>query len=192
MLTRDPVTTHAAQGLGQASEGDPGIDAEPFRRLLGRFATGVAVITARRIDGRPAGMTANSLASVSLCPPLVSVCVESRCAMHETLADAEDFALNILSAEQEEISRRFASRGVDRFDLTPWHATDSGLIVLDGALAYLECRCRTQVSAGDHTIFIGQVVGGRMGQGRPLLFYEGVYTRLTDAHGVQRGSCDTP
>ena len=154
------------------------VDSSRFRQLLGRFATGVTVITAEDAEGNPAGMTANTLASVSLNPPLVSVCIDHAADMHRTLAQAASFTVNILSAEQENVSRRFAEQGSRKFEGIGFSRTDRGAIVLDGVLAHIECDKVAEHPAGDHSIFIGRVVGGRSREGEPLLYYRGGYAGM--------------
>jgi flavin reductase (DIM6/NTAB) family NADH-FMN oxidoreductase RutF len=129
-------------------------------------------------DGRPLGMTANSLASVSLHPPLISVCVDQEADMHEAILTTRDFAVNILSSPQEALARRFADEHEDRFEGVGYRLSPDGLILLDGALAYIECERQAQYPAGDHTIVIGRVVGGNTADGRPLLYYRGGYAAL--------------
>lgn len=155
------------------------VDPAQFRQLLGRFATGVAVVTANRPDGRPAGMTANSLSSVSLRPPLISVCIEKTAEMHGILLAADDFVLNVLASDQEMISRRFAGDHDDRFDGIGYQVNHRGLVVLDGVIAHIECERIATHDAGDHTIFLGRVTGGQVTQGQPLLYYRGGYTGLS-------------
>lgn len=120
-------------------------------------------------------MTANSVASVSLNPPLVSVCVDREADMHSTLLDAPVFVINILSVEQEALSRRFAIPDGDKFDGVGFHRIEGWLVVLDGILAHIECVRHAEVPAGDHTIFIGRVTGGSAAEGHPLLYYRGGY-----------------
>ena len=156
----------------------PDLDPANFRQLLGRFATGVTVLTTREADGRAVGMTANSLASVSLRPPLLSVCIEHEATIHGALAAAPAFAVNILAATQEAISRRFAGLQAGRFDGIGYRLSERGLVLLDGAHAHIECERHAVVEAGDHTIIIGRVVGGATGDGRPLLYYRGGYSVL--------------
>lgn len=124
------------------------------------------------------GMTANSLSSVSLRPPLISVCVDREAEMHDVILKSADFVINVLSSPQETLARRFADKHVDRFDGIGYHLSPDGLILLDGALAHLECRRHSQHPAGDHTIVLGQVVGGSTSDGRPLLYYRGGYAAL--------------
>jgi flavin reductase (DIM6/NTAB) family NADH-FMN oxidoreductase RutF len=126
-------------------------------------------------DGRPIGMTASSLASVSLVPPLVSVCVDHQAELHDAILAAPIFVVNVLESAQEALSRRFADRHEDRFEGVGYHRSPDGLVLLDGALAHLECDRFTSYPAGDHTIIIGRVIGGSTGEGRPLLYYRGGY-----------------
>jgi flavin reductase (DIM6/NTAB) family NADH-FMN oxidoreductase RutF len=156
----------------------PDVDPAQFRQLLGRFATGVTVITVTAPDGRPHGMTANSLASVSLSPPLISVCIDHRAEMHAVITKAELFVVNILAQNQEGLSRRFADPHDDRFDGVGYQLSQDGGVLLDGAIAHLECRRETMYEAGDHTIVIGRVLGGTTSEGRPLLYFRGGYAAL--------------
>ena len=158
-----------------------GVDAALFRQLLGRFATGVTVVTTRRSDGARVGMTASSIASVSLDPPLLLVSIDLHNEMHGALHAAQQFVVNVLAADQEAISRRFASAEEHRFDReTGIGFTDNadGLPVLDGVLAHIECTKVQTVPAGDHTVFFGLVTGGAVTDRRPLLYYGGGYTGL--------------
>lgn len=155
-------------------------DAPPaaFRQLLGRFATGVAVVTTRAPDGRPVGMTASSLASVSLRPPLLSVSIDHAATIHEAILAAPAFVVNVLAESQEAISRRFAEDHPDRFDGIGYRLGEHGLVMIDGAHAWIECDRHDLVEAGDHTIVLGRVTGGTTGEGRPLLYYRGGYGAL--------------
>jgi flavin reductase (DIM6/NTAB) family NADH-FMN oxidoreductase RutF len=142
-------------------------DADPaeFRQLLGRFATGVTVITLFLPDGRPAGMTASSLASVSLEPPLLSTCIDHGAELYETLCAARGYAINVLAASQEAVSRRFAT----------------GHPILDGVLAWIDCEQHAAYPGGDHTILVGHVLRGGTTDAAPLIYFRGGYTGL--AHG---------
>lgn len=154
------------------------VDPPLFRQLLGRFTTGVLVLTARDRAGAPHGMTANSLASVSLTPPLVSVCVDHAAGMHDLLLDAAEFAVNVLAEPQETLSRRFAGGDESRFDGVGYRLSERGLVLLDGALAHIECARFAAHPAGDHTILVGRVIGGATADGRPLVYFRGGYTTL--------------
>ena len=152
-----------------------GIDAAVFREVCGRFATGVAVVTTLDEAGNPAGMTANSFTSVSLLPPLISVSVDHRADMHRRILRAPTFAVNILEQRQEALSRRFADDHPDRFAGVGHHPGETGLPLLDGTIASLECERFADHEAGDHTIILGLVVSAAVGAGRPLLYYRGGY-----------------
>lgn len=156
----------------------PEFDPAVFRQLLGRFTTGVTVVTMHLPDGRPAGMTANSLASVSLRPPLVSVCIDHAAELYAPLLAAPGFVINILEASQESLSRRFAARHFDRFDGVGYHTSPAGHPVLDGVLAWIECAPQATFPAGDHTIVVGQVLNGGTTNGAPLVYFRGGYTGL--------------
>lgn len=161
---------------GQAPRG---VEPPQFRQLLGRFATGVTVITARAANGDPIGMTANSLGSVSLEPPLVLVSVEKVHEMHTALQGTTHWVFNILSSEQEALSRRFAGAEPNRFLGVSYHENDRGIPVIDGTVAHIECEKHAAVPGGDHTIFVGLVVGGDATDRRPLLYYRGGYAGLS-------------
>jgi flavin reductase (DIM6/NTAB) family NADH-FMN oxidoreductase RutF len=124
-------------------------------------------------------MTASSLASVSLQPPLISVCVDHTAELHDLIVTVPEFVVNVLESTQEELSRRFADRHVDRFDGVGYHVGPEGQILLDGALAHIECERFAQYPAGDHTIIVGRVIGGDAHEGHPLLYYRGGYAALT-------------
>jgi flavin reductase (DIM6/NTAB) family NADH-FMN oxidoreductase RutF len=156
-----------------------GVEPALFRQLLGRFATGVTVITARTANGDPVGMTANSLSSVSLEPPLVLASVEKAHEMHTALLGATHWVFNILSSEQEALSRRFAGAEPNRFLGVSYRENDRGIAVIDGTVAHIECTKHAAVPGGDHTIFIGLVVGGDATDRRPLLYYRGGYAGLS-------------
>jgi flavin reductase (DIM6/NTAB) family NADH-FMN oxidoreductase RutF len=153
------------------------IDPFQFRQLLGRFATGVTILTLATPEG-PLGMTANSLASVSLQPPLISVCVDREAEMHDVILEAPEFVVNVLASPQEALARRFSDKHEDRFDGVGYHLSPEGLILLDGVLAHIVCQRQATYPAGDHTIVLGRVVGGATSDGRPLLYYRGGYAAL--------------
>jgi len=155
-----------------------GVDPALFRQLLGRFATGVTILTTTTTNGDPIGMTASSVASVSLDPPLVLVSVDRQNDMHGALGAATHFALNVLSAEQEALSRRFAEVEHHRFEGVAHHPSPLGVPLIDGALAYIECLRQQAVPAGDHTVFFGLVLRGSVTDLRPLLYYRGGYAGL--------------
>jgi len=156
------------------------IDKALFRRVMGRFATGVTIVTAR-IGGECHGMTVNSFTSVSLEPTLVLVCIDRRARTHQFIVDSGAFAVNVLSEDQQSLAESFASRwqGTDRFAAVAHHPGVTGSPLIDGCLAYVDCRAVARHASGDHTIFIGEVVDAQLGaEGRPLLYYGSTYRRI--------------
>lgn len=158
---------------------------DEFRRLLGRFASGVTVVTTSDPDGSPTGLTVSAFASVSLTPPLVLICIAHKAQSHPALLATRRFAVNILGADQEELSGRFASApgggAAEKFRGIPYRRGGGGLPLLDGALAHLECSVIDAHEAGDHTILVGQVEAGDAPEATepgPLLYYRGGYRRL--------------
>jgi flavin reductase (DIM6/NTAB) family NADH-FMN oxidoreductase RutF len=155
------------------------VDPAFFRQLLSRFATGVTVITTRNEQGHPIGMTASSLTSVSLTPPLVSVCVDVTADMHRALSVNGNFVINILAADQQDISTRFALNPPEaRFLGLQWEESNDGHILLANTLAHISCERYADFPLGDHTLFVGRVTGGATAAGEPLLYYRGKYATL--------------
>ena len=153
------------------------IDEYRFRQALGHFASGVTVVTTAH-DGHLYGMTVSSFASLSLKPPLILICVENALTTRTAISESGQFAVNILEKRQEHLSRRFATRDNDKFVGVAWHSSRFGLPVLEGALAVIECQLRDTVAAGDHSIFVGEVLDAEIGQGSPLLYYRRGYHEL--------------
>jgi 3-hydroxy-9,10-secoandrosta-1,3,5(10)-triene-9,17-dione monooxygenase reductase component len=162
---------------------------DEFKRALGQFASGVAIITTCDADGQPAGLTASSFTSVSLSPPLVLVCVAHSAQSYEALKDNGKFAVNILSAEQEPVSRRFAappaSTNAEKFVGLTYHRGRLGMPLIDHAIAQIECSTVHAYPGGDHTIFVGQVEAAyhRADGADPLLYFRGRYGRLAPTGG---------
>jgi flavin reductase (DIM6/NTAB) family NADH-FMN oxidoreductase RutF len=154
-----------------------------FRRTCARFATGITVSTAIAPDGTPHGFTANSFTAVSLDPPLVLICVNNRANVLAFFTQSTHFGINVLAAEQEPLSVRFAERGLDRFDGVDWRPGQTGVPLLAGALAHLECVTRQTIPAGDHTIILGEVVHAACTDGGPLLYFSSTYYTATPRAG---------
>ena len=152
------------------------IDRDLFRSTLGRWASGVTVITTVH-EGQPYGMTASSFSSLSLDPPLVLVCVDHRAHLHQHLPQARRYGVSVLAADQEALSTHFAGR--PQADLSiPWvHA--EGIPLLGGALAHLVCDVDAMLPGGDHTIYVGRVTHAAVWPDRdPLLYFGGKYRGL--------------
>lgn len=154
------------------------VDSESFRRACSKFATGITVATVLDSDGVPHGMTANSFTSVSCDPPLVLLCIDHRTTILPAFRAGIHFGINVLGEEQRQLSVRFAQKGRDRFDGIPWTAGQTGVPLLEDALACFECRITQRVTAGDHDIFIGEVTATVLREGRPLLFFNSGYCGL--------------
>lgn len=155
------------------------IDSSEFRRILGHWVSGVAVVAARAEDGQPCGLTANAVASLSLVPPLVLVCVDRAADSHDCILAAGSFSVNVLAADAERLARRFAEWDIPKkFDGIAHHVEVSGAPVLDDALAWVDCRVHNAYPGGDHTIFIGEVLAGDAREETPLLYYRGGYGRF--------------
>lgn len=154
---------------------------DEFRRVMGWFATGVTIITSR-LGEELHGMTANALTSVSLEPPLMLICVDRSADSHDIIERSGIFAVSILARGQEALSDHFAIKeggAAHRLDDVPHHTRSTGAPVIDGSLAYLDCRVVERYLGGDHTIFLGEVVdAGPLDEERPLIFYQGRYTQL--------------
>lgn len=163
------------------------IDPREFRRTLGRFATGITVVTMRSGD-RIHGITVNAFMAASLEPPLIALCIDKRARAHATLSASERFGVSILRAEQTGSSDRFAGRAgpseADPFE--DFH----GFPVLHGALGKMVCSVYDVTDAGDHSLFLGEVEALGAFEGRPLLYFEGRYVL---PHDLQRHeSSDVP
>lgn len=155
------------------------IGADDFRKVLSHFGSGVTIVTTSDGDKRPTGLTCSSFASVSLDPPLILVCVDHKAQSFAVLRESGRFAVNILSAAQEAVSRRFAtSKITDKFDGVPHTVSDLGLPLLHDSLAHLECTTVSTHVEGDHTIFVGRVERISVPGGEPLLYFKGRYERL--------------
>lgn len=129
-----------------------------LRAALGRFATGVTIVTTRAGDGTPLGLTVNSFNSVSLAPPLVLWSLAQGAASMPTFLAGADYAIHVLSAEQRDLAERFASKEEDRWQGLAWREGLSGVPLLDGAVAVFECRQRSRYPEGDHVIIVGEVL----------------------------------
>lgn len=185
------------------------IEKGAFKQIVGQFATGVTVVTTSYM-GKVAGITVNTFCSVSLEPPLVLVCIDLKSHTLPIIRESGSFAVNILSSEQEDISRCFAGSSKERYEYfcsASYHAAATGAPILDGSLAFIDARVAAEYPGGDHAIFLGQVeamgmdgaiafaddsVGldeaivdafarnGHQAEKVPLAYYRGKYRHLND------------
>jgi len=152
------------------------IDARTFRDTLGHFCSGVVIATGM-LDGVPAGFAAQSFTSLSLDPPLVALCPGKSSSSWPKLREAGHFCINVLGAEQQALCRQFASSGADKFAGVPWRPGTTGAPILEGVLAYIDCRLEHEHDGGDHTLAVGRVLDLAVlsEAPRPLLFFRGGY-----------------
>ncbi|HTW87271.1 MAG TPA: flavin reductase family protein [Candidatus Binataceae bacterium] len=154
------------------------IDKNQLRQVMGHFATGVSIITTLSKDGELVGLTANALTSVSLVPPLLLICVDKKAESYPHFAESNLFTVNVLAADQEDISRRFATSGGNKFEGVSYRKGANGAPILNNILAFMECRIVGSFEGGDHTIYLGEIEEASTGEGEPLLFYRGGYRSL--------------
>ncbi|MCS0504291.1 flavin reductase family protein [Ancylobacter mangrovi] len=144
-----------------------------FRRALGRFATGITVVTTRTAHGKLEGLTANSFSSVSLDPPMVLWSLRRQAPSLESFATSGCFAVNVLGTHQQHLCRHFATPRDDKFAAVPHSIGDHGSPLIEGAIARFECRTEQVIEAGDHLIFLGRVLRAAHRDGEPLIFATG-------------------
>jgi flavin reductase (DIM6/NTAB) family NADH-FMN oxidoreductase RutF len=148
---------------------------ERFRAVMGRFATGVTVVTAATAEG-PVGLTANAVCSLSLDPLLLLVCFDNEARTLPVVRRTGRFGVNVLGADQEDLARLFASKTPEREKFAGVaHTVHDGIPVIEGVLAWVGCRLERLIPGGDHTIGIGAVEAAEAGHGEPLLWFRGVY-----------------
>jgi flavin reductase (DIM6/NTAB) family NADH-FMN oxidoreductase RutF len=155
------------------------VDAEAFRAALRCWPSGVTILTSRAGDAIH-GMTVSAFASVSLEPPLVLVCAEKTTITNGVIEKGGVFAANVLAADQQELSNRFASKKDEhrRFDGVAWTQAVTGAPILSGVVTALDCRVTAAHDAGDHVIYVGSVEAVVPGEGKPLVYHDSAYRRL--------------
>lgn len=156
------------------------ITEELFKSAMASFASGVTVVTAIDARGRQFGLTATAFCSVSKTPPLCLVCVAKTADPYPALKETGRFAVNVLAEQQSELSVRFATHGIDKFDGVSWSpGPETGCALITGVLVAIECDVETAVVAGDHEVFIGAVRRVHSGEsGDPLVYFRGGYATL--------------
>jgi flavin reductase (DIM6/NTAB) family NADH-FMN oxidoreductase RutF len=142
---------------------------ELFREAMASLVSGVAVITARRDDGQPCGLVATSVSSFSAHPPSVLVSVDHSSRCHRALVDGDTFGVHVLAAEQEPLAHVFAGKGEDKFAGIDW-SWDDGVARIEGTLSYLRCRRSALFELYDHSLLVGDVTGGSVTRGEPLVY----------------------
>lgn len=185
LLNAAPQTDDRIRVILMSSKTDSGLTApvDPvlYRQTCARFATGITVVTVVDEHGHPHGMTVNSFSSVSLDPPLVLVSIDLRHAILGHFLNSRFFAINILAEHQEHLSRHFSSTRENRFSDVEWHAGETGVPLLEGVLAHLECAVSRTFAAGDHTVLLGEVRFARYSAEQPLVYFGSSYRNLGKA-----------
>ncbi|SCL29050.1 flavin reductase [Micromonospora inyonensis] len=161
-----------------------------FRRTMGRFPTGVTVVTTRDADGRPWGMTANSFTSVSLTPPLISLCIDRRAGSFSAFSGCRTFGVSILGEHQRDLAVRFATPLDDKFTGLATLEEHPGAILMSGSAATLVCSVHTRVDIGDHVMLVGAVQECTLGPSGPLGYCDGSF--FTTNGGTAPDGVDTP
>jgi flavin reductase (DIM6/NTAB) family NADH-FMN oxidoreductase RutF len=156
------------------------VSPEEFRTALSRFASGVTVVTTKDDAGKMHGLTVSAFCSVSLDPPLVLVCIEKAAGSHYAFAESGIFAVNILNSSQQDMSERFASQLINRFQGLDFSLSEHGLPVLADCLANLECKIVHSYDGGDHTVYIGEVLNAEAADGDPLLYFRSDYRMFVE------------
>jgi len=153
-----------------------------FRRACGRFSTGVAIASVLDAQGTPHGLTVSSFTSASLEPPLILICLGHRVSVIDAFRASAHFGINVLAENQRDLAERFSRKGQDRFDALNWRRGETGVPILAGVLAAIECAVRQRFTAGDHDVFVGEMVGARVAGGAPLIHFASHYRRLDTSH----------
>jgi flavin reductase (DIM6/NTAB) family NADH-FMN oxidoreductase RutF len=155
-----------------------GVTAEAFREACAKFASGVAVATVLAPDRTPHGLTVSSFTAVSIDPPLILVCIDYACTFLAHFRASTHFGVNVLAESQRELSVIFAEKPEARFEGVKWYSSASGVPLLQNCLTNLECRVWSIVEAGDHAVFLAEVVEAESRDGQPLLYYNRAYRSL--------------
>jgi len=155
-----------------------GVDQDGFKRALGQFASGVTIVTSRNGRGEPVGLTVSAFCSVSLEPPLVLACIDERSSAVAAIGESGRFGVSLLAEHQEDVSKRFARPGDDKFAGLELIRRPTGTTLIPEALARLDCRLVAPHVVGDHTLFVGEVEYMDVSPGRPLLYHAAGYRRL--------------
>ena len=175
---QEPAAPGAAPGAAMTED-----ERSRLRAMMARFATGVSVVAARH-GPLLAGMTANAIASISVDPPLMMASISRRSETHVAIIGSHAFAVSVLAAEQQALAECFAApttaQKLKRFCDAAWHEAETGSPILEGAIAYFDCRIAARHPGGDHTIFIGEIVAaGFREDAEPLLWYASGYHRMS-------------
>ena len=155
------------------------VSKDDFRRAMSCFAGGVTIVTTCRPDGQVVGITVSAFCSLSLDPPLILICIDRKASIHDHLRLNAAFAVNILAETQQAVSRRFASKELDRFSGLEYSRSADGVPLIAGSLAFVECTVANIFPGGDHSIVVGEVKATNVdSSGWPLTYFRGAYSTL--------------
>lgn len=155
------------------------VSKEEFRAALGRFASGVTIITTfDEKENRPLGITVSAFSSLSLNPPLVLICVAKDAYLHDYIKAFGAFGVNVLAEGQDKLSNIFAAREVEKFKDISYSMSEMSLPLIDDALVNMECKIVSEYEGGDHTIFVGELMSVKTRDANPLLYFYGGYGKL--------------
>jgi len=160
------------------------IEQHHFRRVCSKYATGITILTVLDSIGAPHGMTVTSFTSVSLSSPLILVCIDRQTPILSHFKPGTRFGVNVLHEEQKDLSTWFARSGHDRFSGMEWSAGETGVPVLPGMLATLECEVTQMIEAGDHVVVIGAALHATWREGQPLVYFNSSYQSLRSGTSV--------
>jgi flavin reductase (DIM6/NTAB) family NADH-FMN oxidoreductase RutF len=151
---------------------------DQFRQIAGQWLTGVAVVTSMESPSGPCGMTMSAVTSLSLTPPQFLICIDQRARTMGAIRNSGSFCINYLRDDQRDLAVSFSRAGNDRFASLTYKTGETGSPILEGVIAYVECKLHTVHHGGDHWIVIGDAVGGGFSGGPPLAYFHGAYRRL--------------
>jgi flavin reductase (DIM6/NTAB) family NADH-FMN oxidoreductase RutF len=155
------------------------ISNDEFKASLGRFASGVTVVTTKDNDGNLHGLTVSAFSSVSMNPPLILICIHKNTGSYSSFEESKAFVVNILEESQQNISNHFASHLDDKFSGQNYELNENGLPILADCLVNLECSLKNSYYGGDHTIFVGQIEKAKIADGKPLIYWLGKYRQIS-------------
>lgn len=152
---------------------------EIFKKAMGKFPSGVVIVTTITPNGEKCGFTASAFTSLSLDPPLILVCLANSADCYNNFVTGEKFAVNVIGHQQHELAFKFATKGVDKFDGDEFEDGDSGLPIISNCILSLECNMKNTFEGGDHEILVGEVQHAKLNEGTPSIWYEGSFRDIS-------------
>ncbi len=156
------------------------LNANVFKQAMGRFPSGVVIVTTISADGKRCGFTASAFSSLSLDPPLILVCLANSADCYQSFMTNDKFAVNVIGHKQHELAFKFATKGVEKFDGEDFIYGESGLPIIADCVFSLECNVKHTYPGGDHEILVGEVLHATVNEGKPSIWYEGSFRNMSD------------